>query len=120
MHSRQLSDQLAIEWANKYDQDRRSNTSHICRNSGIAAPDDAITLGIGPLLAGLGWSFTLIAGSAFLTESVAPEVKTSAQGASDLVMNLIWRRRGSVGWSNYRNTSLMAGSVFSQLFRYHF
>lgn len=56
--------------------------------SGIAAPDDAITLGIGLFLLGLGWSFTLIAGSAFLTESVAPEVKTSAQGASDLVMNL--------------------------------
>ncbi len=56
--------------------------------SGFAAADDAITLGIGLFLLGLGWSFTLIAGSAFLTESVAPEVKTSAQGASDLVMNL--------------------------------
>jgi MFS family permease len=56
--------------------------------SGIAAADDAVTLGIGLFLLGLGWSFTLIAGSAFLTESVAPEVKTSAQGASDLVMNL--------------------------------
>ena len=56
--------------------------------SGLAAADDAITLGLGLFLLGLGWSFTLIAGSAFLTESVAPEVKTSAQGASDLVMNL--------------------------------
>lgn len=56
--------------------------------SGFAAADDAVTLGIGLFLLGLGWSFTLIAGSAFLTESVAPEVKTSAQGASDLVMNL--------------------------------
>ena len=56
--------------------------------SGFAAADDAITLGIGLFLLGLGWSFTLIAGSAFLTESVTPEVKTSAQGASDLVMNL--------------------------------
>ena len=56
--------------------------------SGFAVADDAITLGIGLFLLGLGWSFTLIAGSAFLTESVAPEVKTSAQGASDLVMNL--------------------------------
>ena len=56
--------------------------------SGFAAADDAITLGIGLFLLGLGWSFTLIAGSAFLTETVAPEVKTSAQGASDLVMNL--------------------------------
>lgn len=56
--------------------------------SGVAEADDATTLGVGLFLLGLGWSFTLIAGSAFLTESVTPEVKTSAQGASDLVMNL--------------------------------
>jgi MFS family permease len=56
--------------------------------SGFAAADDAITLGIGLFLLGLGWSCTLIAGSAFLTESVSPEMKTSSQGASDLVMNL--------------------------------
>ena len=56
--------------------------------SGIARADDAITLGIGLFLLGLGWSCTLIAGSAFLTESVSSEMKTSSQGASDLVMNL--------------------------------
>jgi len=56
--------------------------------SGFAAADDAITLGIGLSLLGLGWSFTLIAGSALLAESVSAEMKTSAQGASDLVMNL--------------------------------
>jgi MFS family permease len=56
--------------------------------SGIARADNAITLGIGLFLLGLGWSCTLIAGSAFLTESVSPEMKTSSQGASDLVMNL--------------------------------
>ena len=56
--------------------------------SGIARADDSITLGIGLFLLGLGWSCTLIAGSAFLTESVSPEMKTSYQGASDLVMNL--------------------------------
>jgi MFS family permease len=56
--------------------------------SGFAAADDALTLGVGLFLLGLGWSCTLIAGSAFLTESVHPEIKTSAQGASDLVMNL--------------------------------
>ena len=56
--------------------------------SGLAPADDALRLGIGLFLLGLGWSFTLIAGSAFLTESVSPEIKTSAQGASDLVMNL--------------------------------
>ncbi|MFM8843847.1 MAG: MFS transporter [Actinomycetota bacterium] len=56
--------------------------------SGLAAADDAVILGIGLFLLGLGWSCTLIAGSAFLTESVNPEMKTSSQGASDLVMNL--------------------------------
>ncbi|MFM8328851.1 MAG: MFS transporter, partial [Actinomycetales bacterium] len=56
--------------------------------SGFAMADDAITLGIGLFLLGLGWSCTLIAGSALLAESVSSEMKTSAQGASDLVMNL--------------------------------
>jgi MFS family permease len=56
--------------------------------SGLANAVDAVTLGIGLFLLGLGWSCTLIAGSAFLTESVSPEMKTSSQGASDLVMNL--------------------------------
>jgi MFS family permease len=56
--------------------------------SGLARADDAITLGIGLFLLGLGWSCTLIAGSALLTESVTSEMKTSSQGASDLVMNL--------------------------------
>lgn len=56
--------------------------------SGMARADDAITLGIGLFLLGLGWSCTLIAGSAFLSESVDDEFKASSQGASDLVMNL--------------------------------
>ena len=56
--------------------------------SGLANAVDAVTLGIGLFLLGLGWSCTLIAGSALLTESVSPEMKTSSQGASDLVMNL--------------------------------
>jgi MFS family permease len=56
--------------------------------SGFARADDAITLGIGLFLLGLGWSCTLIAGSALLTESVSPEFKSASQGASDLVMNL--------------------------------
>lgn len=56
--------------------------------SGFARADDAYTLGVGLFLLGLGWSCTLIAGSAYLSESVAAEFKTSSQGASDLVMNL--------------------------------
>ena len=64
--------------------------------SGFAAVDDAITLGIGLFLLGLGWSCTLIAGSAFLTESVDPQLKTSSQGASDLVMNLSGAAGGAI------------------------
>jgi len=56
--------------------------------SGTAAADDVPRLGIGLFLLGLGWSFTLIAGSALLSSSVDPTLKTSSQGASDLVMNL--------------------------------
>lgn len=56
--------------------------------AGFAKPDEVINLGIGLFLLGLGWSCTLIAGSAFLSESVVPQFRTSSQGASDLVMNL--------------------------------
>jgi MFS family permease len=64
--------------------------------SGFARADDAITLGIGLFLLGLGWSCTLIAGSALLTESVAPEFKSASQGASDLVMNLSGASGGAI------------------------
>ena len=64
--------------------------------SGFARADDAITLGIGLFLLGLGWSCTLIAGSALLTESVSPEFKSASQGASDLVMNLSGASGGAV------------------------
>lgn len=56
--------------------------------AGTAAADDAFTLGIGLFMLGLGWSCTLIAGSTLLSESVEKEIAPSAQGASDLLMNL--------------------------------
>ena len=61
--------------------------------AGTAKADDIFRLGIGLFLLGLGWSFTLIAGSALLSSSVDATLKTSAQGASDLTMNLA----GAVG-----------------------
>ena len=64
--------------------------------SGFARANDAITLGIGLFLLGLGWSCTLIAGSALLTESVSPEFKSASQGASDLVMNLSGASGGAI------------------------
>ncbi len=56
--------------------------------AGTAAADDAISLGIGLFMLGLWWSCTLISGSALLSESVDRDIAPSAQGASDLLMNL--------------------------------
>ncbi len=56
--------------------------------AGTGEAADAITLGVALFLLGLGWSCTLIAGSALLTESVDENMKSASQGASDLVMNL--------------------------------
>lgn len=56
--------------------------------AGTSEAADAITLGVALFLLGLGWSCTLIAGSALLTESVDENMTSASQGASDLVMNL--------------------------------
>ena len=64
--------------------------------SGLAQASDAITLGIGLFLLGLGWSCTLIAGSALLSESVEYSFRASSQGASDLVMNLAGAGGGAI------------------------
>ena len=67
-----------------------------CLVSGTAAADDVSRLGLGLFLLGLGWSFTLIAGSALLSSSVDSTLKTSSQGASDLVMNLAGAGGGAI------------------------
>jgi len=64
--------------------------------SGKAQAKDAYTLGVGLFLLGLGWSCTLIAGSAFLSESVDQNFRASSQGASDLVMNLSGAGGGAI------------------------
>jgi MFS family permease len=64
--------------------------------AGTARPKDSVTLGIGLFSLGLGWSCTLIAGSALLSESVGEELRPSAQGASDLVMNLMGAGGGAL------------------------
>jgi len=74
--------------------------------AGSAQADDAYTLGVGLFLLGLGWSCTLIAGSAYLSESVDTEFRASSQGASDLVMNLSGAAGGAlagviIGTLNY-------------------
>ena len=65
--------------------------------SGLATHHDSLTLGIGLFLLGLGWSFTLIAGSTLLSETVSFEMRPSTQGASDLVMNLMGAGGAAIG-----------------------
>jgi MFS family permease len=64
-----------------------------CLIAGRSPGTSAIPLGVGLFLLGLGWSCTLIAGSALLSESVSEAMRPSTQGASDLMMNLM----GAVG-----------------------
>ena len=65
--------------------------------SGLAPHHDSFTLGIGLFLLGLGWSFTLIAGSTLLSETVTIDMRPSTQGASDLVMNLMGAGGAAIG-----------------------
>ena len=60
-----------------------------CLVAGRSPGTSAIPLGLGLFLLGLGWSCTLIAGSALLSESVNEAMLPSTQGASDLIMNLM-------------------------------
>ncbi len=65
--------------------------------SALAPHHDSFTLGIALFLLGLGWSFTLIAGSTLLSETVSLEMRPSTQGASDLVMNLMGAGGAAIG-----------------------
>ena len=67
-----------------------------CLISGLADPHNSIQLGFGLFLLGLGWSCTLIAGSALLSEAVETELRPSSQGASDLLMNLMGAGGGAM------------------------
>lgn len=54
------------------------------------APDDAHGLtGVALFLLGLGWSACLVAGSTLLSRSVPEDIRTSAQGMSDLTMGIL-------------------------------
>jgi MFS family permease len=53
-----------------------------------SAGHDAVRLAIGLMLLGIGWSSTMVAGSTLLSESVTAELRTSAQGLSDVTMGL--------------------------------
>lgn len=59
-----------------------------CAVSGKSPGTSTVSLGFGLFLLGLGWSCTMIAGSALLAESVTHEFRSASQGTSDLAMNL--------------------------------
>lgn len=61
--------------------------------SGLAPADDTLILGTGLFLLGLGWSFTLIAGSTMVIDNTEATERPAVQGLSDLVMNVA----GAVG-----------------------
>ena len=56
----------------------------------------AARLTIGLLVLGIGWSSTMIAGSTLLSESVSVEIRTSAQGLSDVTMGLAGASAGAM------------------------
>jgi MFS family permease len=58
-----------------------------CTVAGLAPGDNVLMLGVGLFLLGLGWSCTLISGSAMVTDEVGPAERPAVQGLSDLAMN---------------------------------
>ena len=58
-----------------------------CGVAGTAGHDSA-RLAVGLVLLGLGWSGTMVPGSALLSESVDATVRPSVQGLSDMIMGL--------------------------------
>jgi MFS family permease len=59
-----------------------------CVIAGTATGDAVGQLGFGLFLLGLGWSGTLVGGSALLTTSVPDETRPAAQGVGDTLMNV--------------------------------
>ena len=57
---------------------------------------DRLSLSIGLLLLGLGWSAATVAGSALLSSSISGEEKTHVQGLSDSLMSLSGASGGAV------------------------
>jgi MFS family permease len=66
-----------------------------CAVAGTAG-HDSTRLAVGLVLLGLGWSATMVAGSALLSQSVTLELRPSAQGLSDLVMGLAGAGAGAL------------------------
>jgi MFS family permease len=66
-----------------------------CAVTGAAGYDPARLVG-GLMLLGLGWSATMVAGSTLLSDAFTGDLRTSAQGVSDLVMGLAGASAGAI------------------------
>jgi predicted MFS family arabinose efflux permease len=60
------------------------------------AGHDSTRLAIGLVLLGLGWSATMVAGSALLSQSMSAEMRPAAQGLSDLLMGIAGGTAGAL------------------------
>lgn len=73
-----------------------------------------VTVTIGLVLLGLGWSATTVAGSALLTEASSETQRTRRQGLSDFTMSIV-AAAGAIlagvilGWIGYGGLSLLVG-----------
>jgi len=81
--------------------------------AGTADAHDSARLGLGLLLLGLGWSCTLVSGSALLSESVPLADRPNAQGAADLAMGIAGASGGVlaglvVAFASYATLNLLA------------
>ena len=56
----------------------------------------SVLLAVALMVLGLGWSCNMVAGSTMLTESVPNQVRASAQGLSDMIMNLAGATAGAL------------------------
>lgn len=66
-----------------------------CGVAGTAG-HDTTRLVIGLFALGLGWSATMVSGSALLSTSIGPEMRPATQGLSDLVMGLAGATAGAL------------------------
>ena len=88
--------------------------------AGTAAGDAVLQLGIGLFLLGLGWSCTLVAGSALLSSSVSEADRPAVQGAGDSVMNIAAAVGGAVAglvvyYGSYAWLNVLAASLILPL-----
>lgn len=80
-----------------------------CVVCGLAPSDAVPVLAVGLFLLGLGWSFTLIAGSTLVSDDVEENERPSVQGLSDLCMNLAAAAGGAIAGF------IVAGSSYAVL-----